>query len=232
MRTFYTLCIIGFLTSCAAITKHGPAVKETRQVAAFSRIHAESAFEIDFTSGSSTSLIVEAPDDLVGKIKTEVNNGTLEISIKGEINNVEQPIKIHLQSASLEAANLQGACRLDLLSTLNGTDFRLDLSGASSFRGTIYMKNVIVNMDGAATAEIGGMTNRFTANVSGASTLNADKFSSVVANVKADGASNASILADSSLDAEANGAATISYKGNPVIVGNTTDGAGNISKEK
>jgi len=152
--------------------------------------------------------------------------------MRGEVNNIDQAIKIHLQGPSLEAATLEGACRLDLLSTLNGNNFNLELEGASSFRGTIYMKEVIVNMEGASTAEIGGMTNRFTANVSGASTLNADKFSSVVANVKADGASNATIQADSSLDAEADGAATISYKGNPVMVGSDTEGAGNITREK
>jgi hypothetical protein len=232
MRTFISLFIIGSLTSCAAITKHGPVVKENRQVATFTRIHAESAFEIDFTSGNATSVIVEAPDDLLGKITTGVNNGTLEISLKGDDNNIDQPIKIHLQGASLEAANLEGACGLDLLSTLNGKNFNLDLSGASSFHGTIYMKEVTVNMEGASTADIGGMTNRFTANVSGACTLNAAKFSSVIANVKADGASNASIQADSSLDAEANGASTISYKGNPVIIQNNTGGVGNITKEK
>ena len=207
-------------------------MKETRQVAAFSRIHAESAFEIDYTSGNSTSLIVEAPDDLMGKIKTEVNNGTLEISLKGETNNINSSLKIHLQSPALEAANLEGACQLDLLSALNGTDFHLDLSGASSFRGTIYMKTVFINMEGASTADIGGTTNRFTVEVDGASTLNADKFSAAIADVKAEGASNATIQADSSLDANANGASTISYRGNPVMLNRNTDGAGNIMKEK
>lgn len=232
MRKISSFLIIGLLTSCAAITKHGPVVKEDRQVASFTRIHAESAFEIDFTSNPNTSVIVEAPDDIIGKIKTEVSNGTLEIELKGEVNNIEQPIKIHLQGPSLEAANLEGACGLDLLSALNGTNFYLDLSGASSFKGTIYMKEVTLNMEGASSATVGGITNRFTASVSGASTLDAVKFSAATVNVKAEGASNATILADSSLDAEASGAASISYKGNPVMVQKDSDGAGNVMKVK
>lgn len=220
-----------FLSSCAAIVAHGPIVKQTKLVANFTRIEASNAFSIDYTSGSSASAVIEAPDDIIQLIQINENNGTLEISLTGNVNNVGHPIKIHLQSASLESVNLQGACEMELLSNLNGNNFQVDLSGASSFHGTIYMKEVTMNLKGASNAQLEGVTNKLTAEISGASTLDADKFSSANTNVEANGASNASVQADSSLDANATGASTISYKGNPVRLDKSSSGAGNVEKE-
>lgn len=228
-----SLPVVLFLFSCSAVTaKHGPVKTEQRTLANYTRIHASGAIDIDFTSGSASSASVEAPDDLMLQVITEVNNGTLEISMSGEVNNMNQPVKIHLTGSTLEAAEVSGACSLNMKSPLNGNSFRLALSGAANFRGTVYLKELNVNLEGASFAEIGGMTNEFKAQASGASTLNGDKLSTVKATVRASGASNATLRADSMLDAKASGASNISYTGNPPQLVKEIHGASGISNEK
>jgi hypothetical protein len=220
------------LSSCAAaVAKHEPVVTEKRQLSAYTRIEAGSAFTIDFTTGTTVEATIEAPGDVIGKVKLEVRGDVLNISYSEDVDNLDQPVRIHLTGSALEAVKLAGACDFKLLSNLNGDHFRLGLSGASSFTGTLYMKRVNVELSGASTAELGGITNFFNVETSGASTLRAGKLSSAVTVVKSSGASNATLQADSTLDAEANGASTISYKGEPVVV-EKESGASTIRKEK
>lgn len=229
----FSFPLVLFLFSCSAITaKHGPVKTEQRTLENYTRIHASGAIEIDFTNGAASAATVEAPDDLLLQVVTEVNNGTLEISLNGEVNNLKDAIKVHLTGAALEAAEVSGACSLNMKSPLNGNSFRLALSGASNFRGTVYLKELNIDLGGASFAEIGGMANEFKAEVSGASTFNGDKFSAVKATVRSNGASNATLHADSMLDAKASGASTISYTGNPPQLIKESHGASDISRGK
>lgn len=225
------LAIFAFSSCAATVAKHEPVVTEKRQVGEFNAIDAESVFSIDFTTGTTCEASVEAPSDVIGKVKLEVKENILHISWSDDVNDLDRPVRIHLTGPALEVVKLEGACNLDLLSNLNGNHFRLDLSGASSFTGTLYMKRVNVDLSGASNAELGGITNFFTAETSGASSLRAGKLSSAVTVVKSSGASSATLHADSTLDAEADGASTISYKGEPVVV-EKENGASSIRKVK
>ena len=231
MKRYFAIPFFIFFASCAAITKHGPVKTEQRTVAAFTRIHASRAIDIDFTPAASCSVTVEAPDDLLPKITTECSSGTLNISLDGSCSNINEPLKVHLQGPSLEAADLSGACSFELKSPLNGTDFHLDLEGASSFNGTLYMKSINASLTGASEADLEGMTNNLTVDLSGASSLSAEKLSSVVSVVKAEGASEAGVRADSAIDAQASGASSISYKGKPVSIRKESSGASSIEND-
>lgn len=232
MRTLIAAFSFIFLASCAAITTdHGPVKTEDRKTAVFSSIKASGAVEIDYTTGTAASVIIEAPADILPLIQTEVKEGVLCISNKDDIQNLKQPVKIHIQSAELNKVKMTGACSFDLKSPLNNTNFDIDLSGASSFYGTIYNTETKIDMTGASVAEIGGITNLLTIKASGASSLNASKLSSIHADVEANGASNTSLSADSSLQAKASGASSISYSGNPVQIDKQSSGASTIKKK-
>ena len=222
-----------FAASCSFTpSKHGPVKSEDRTITAFTRIESSGAVEIDFKTAEKVSVIVEAPDDILPHLATEVNNGTLNIHLTSEVNNLSQPVKVHLEGPSLEAAQLSGACSLDLLAPLNGKNFRIDLHGASSFEGTVYLKDLQMSLSGASIAKVAGMTNSFSAEATGASTLNGEKLSAVKAVVKSEGASNTSLRADSSLNAKASGASFITYTGDPVVLEKESSGASEIHKGK
>jgi hypothetical protein len=161
----------------------------------------------------------------------EVNNGVLEIRTDGDINELKQPIRVHLTGITLETAAISGATSLDLRTPLNGTSFSLSIEGAAHFRGTVYVKSLGVDLQGAAVAEIDGMINELNAETTGASSLSADKLAAVEATVHASGASNSSLRADSVLDAKASGASSIIYSGNPKVLEKEVNGASSISRQ-
>ena len=217
MRILLAPFILVFIFSCGSPLKKsgGPVKTEKRNITTFSAVEARDAVEIDFMSGTAASLTVDAPADLISKVLTEVKDGTLYISVDEKIYGTRDPIRIHIQSPELNKVKMSGACSFDLRSPLNNAAFNLDLSGASSFSGTLYNSQTEIEMTGASVAEIGGITNQLTAHTSGASSLDAEKFSAVHVKIESSGASNSSLFADSSLQAKASGASSISYSGHP-----------------
>lgn len=217
MRTTITLLSLLLIVSCQSPVKKsgGPIKTEDRNVTAFTAIDASDAVEIDFSAGAVTSVKVEGPTDFIPQIITEVKNGTLYISVEKEIFNLRESIHVHIQSPELNKLHLSGACTFVLNAPLNKPVFDLQLSGASSFKGTLYNTQTDIEMTGASVAEIGGITNQLKVNLSGASSLDAEKLSAVHADVEASGASNTNVSADSTLKAKASGASSVYYSGKP-----------------
>lgn len=231
MRTLIASLSFLFLVSCAAISvDHGPVKTEDRNAGTFTSVKASGAIEIDFTSGSASTVQVEAPDDILPKLVTRNENGMLVIYTEGDVDKLKHPVKVHLQSAALEKVDMSGACSFRLNGPLNNTALAIELSGASVFSGTVYNKTLSVNMTGASQAEIGGITNRFDAKGSGASQLEAKTLSAVEVLVEATGAAQMSVSADSTINAKASGASSIDYSGKPVHVNKDESGASAIEQ--
>lgn len=220
MRTTFALLSLLLIASCNSPVKKsgGPVKTEDRTVSAFTAIEASDAVEIDFSAGAATNVKVEAPANYLPDVVTEVKNGTLFIAVNEVISGMRDPIRVHIQSPELNKLRMSGACSFQLNAPLNKPIFDLHLSGASSFKGTLYNTETVFEMTGASVAEIGGITNQLNIHVSGASSLDAEKLSAVHADVEASGASNTNVSADSTLKAKASGASSISYSGKPLKV--------------
>ncbi|HLG03014.1 MAG TPA: head GIN domain-containing protein [Bacteroidia bacterium] len=224
--------IIGFLIgSCAAIpADHGPVIKEARTLAAFKGMNTSGVMEVDFTPAEVIKLSVEAPEDILKKVITEVDGKTLKIYLENGNYELDQPIKVHVEGPDLQSVKMSGATRMVMNSPLNGNEFDLTLSGASTFSGTIHMKKIHVDLSGASKAEIAGTTRDLIAGVSGAAKLKAGKLSSSVTEIKCAGASTGIVRADSTLIAEASGVSSISYSGNAKVIEKETSGYSSIHR--
>src|ERR1035437_4735525 len=62
-------------------------ITQDRSVATFDGIKVSGVFNVFFTQGEPQSIKIETDENLMDKITTEVNNGILELGIRGSINN-------------------------------------------------------------------------------------------------------------------------------------------------
>ena len=195
-----------------ALVGSGVATEEFREIESFSVIEVGGALKVDAVVGQTQSVSVKGDDNIVPFVTTEVHGDALKIQLdhNGRLD-TKQPLVITLVSPELIGAGVSGACHVQV-GGISGTDFRADLSGAS-------------------TVVLEGECQKLTAGISGASTLNAKSLNAKTASIQASGASNAHVLVTESITGNASGASTVRYTGDPAHASVSTSGASSAKAE-
>jgi Putative auto-transporter adhesin, head GIN domain len=190
------------------IRGNGHVVTEQRPVGPFSNIDAGGAFHIEW-SGGPPSAAVTADENLQQYIEVTTENNVLRLRTRRSIH-FSHSLKVTITSASLEAAELNGACQL-VAHQIKGSRFYLETNGAAK-----------VTVDGAVDELIANMT--------GASHLSADSLQTKNAQISVTGAGKALIAVSDSLKVSITGAGKVEYIGNPTHVEREIAGAGAIRR--
>lgn len=195
MTTFGKL-EIGSFSFSNTVNGSGNIVTEQRDVSEFSRVSVGGVFKAEITAGQNFSVTVEADDNLLPLIETEVRGDTLSISTDSRLRS-DRPILVRVTAPNIAEVEASGAADVSV-SGVHNEMLSLSLSGASKMNAA-------------------GDTGQFFAEISGASSLTAFDLSARSARVRTSGASRSQVNAAEDLFADASGASTILYKGSPEI---------------
>ena len=187
----------------------GKVATEQRNVSDFSKVDAGGVFQVEIVAGKEYSVEVQADDNLLPLIRTEVRGGTLQISSEKRFN-TRNDIKVRITAPNIEGIEASGASKVNA-SAIKGESLDIDTSGASK-------------------VSIAGETRQLNIQVSGASTIDASNLNAVDADVDASGASKVSVNATGNLKAEASGASSVNYSGSPANVEKRTSGASRVNQ--
>ena len=190
-------------------TGSGTVTLQSRDVGAFTKIEAGSAFTLIVEQGAETMVIVETDDNYQDRIETVVKGDRLTISSMG----MQSPsaMKVRVTSPVIEEINMYGAARLSSVGTIKGNQLRLELSGASRATLALDVQILISEISGAAKVTLNGSAIKHNADISGAVNLNALSLSTITTTIDLSGASKASINSTSNINAEISGASSLSY---------------------
>lgn len=184
---------------------------EQRNVSAFTKIDASGAAEIILTQGEPSVKVTGAENEVKNLI-TEVSGTTLNITTKG---NIKENMKVYVSMKTLEEISTSGAVYLKSDTTFNADKLELTASGASKIKLDVICKEIKSTVTGAATLVLTGATEVHIAHTSGASSLKAYKLSSINTTITCSGASSAKVNVNQRLNADASGASSLKYTGNP-----------------
>jgi hypothetical protein len=183
---------------------------ESREVTNFKSIDVSGAFEVEIIAQKDFTLEVEADDNLLPLIRTEVDGETLKIKSEKGLK-TSNPLKIRITAPDINGLELSGASKVNL-ANLSNDSLSLDSSGASKIK-------------------IEGTTGNFDIEMSGASKLDAENLKAENVNVESSGASNLNVFVTNVLKADLSGATNVTYSGGPKSVDKKTSGASSV-KEK
>jgi hypothetical protein len=207
-------------------------ITETRSLDNFTEIEVGGAFQIDVTYSSNEEKVeVEAPENIQNYIITKVKSGKLMISFRSSTNiTCEEGVKIHITTAKLNDFELSGAASISLNNLMKDSNLDVESSGAASFKGEIAVSNANIELSGAASMNLFGFATSADIELSGASQLNDYDFTIDNLTINLSGASHASLSSAKSIKADASGASSFNYKGNPSINDVHRSGAASIQK--
>ncbi len=202
--------VFNFSFNVSGVKGSGNAVKESRSLADFESVDVGGVFQVEIAAQKDFGVEVEADDNILGLIKTEVRNGVLHIETEQKVS-PSTPMKIRISCPNVE---------------------RLEASGASSV-SIAGLKNSELNIDssGASKVKVSGETAKLTVEVSGATKIDAEELKAIDADVEASGASSVTVNVSGDLRSEANGASKVLYTGTPANVEKTTHGASRVAQK-
>jgi hypothetical protein len=218
-----TLLVMGMviLSACRITveTDSGPSTTETRNVSGFHAVQFTTAGSLDITLGEMESLTIEAGENILPHLTTEVEDGVLVIGydMTQWPNLINIPIKFHLVVKDLDAVSLSGAGNVEM-NGLDTTNLKVTLSGA----GNINLKDIQASMintklSGAGNISLSGDVDLQQALLTGVGNYQADDLKSQTATILVTGAGSAQVWVEKELDVTISGAGSVGYYGYPDV---------------
>jgi hypothetical protein len=151
---------------------------ETRPVPGFTGINASGVYDITVTKGNTESLTIEAEDEVIQYVRSEVRDGVLHLSLnnRNKLNNIKT-LKASIVMRNLDHVTLSGACKLTANDLFTPDKFKAGCSGASTI--DVNINTGQLNMEASGASNI-----RMIANVTGDTYLNLSGASKVRGELK------------------------------------------------
>ena len=215
------------------VSGSGNVVSETRKVSGFDAVSVEYPAQVSIKQGNVESLKIEAEDNLMPNLKTEVKNGTLEIFYKktGDKHvNPTKPVIITIIAKDLKEVDFSSAGEL-MIDGLKTDNLEVSLTGAGNLElNDINIKDLSVNLSGAGSVTASGAADNLDVNISGFGDFKGADLHVQTANVTISGAGSATVWVDDTLDVEISGAGSVDYYGSP-DVSKQVSGVGGVNHQ-
>ena len=235
---FFLACftLITSVSSCRRNVLRGEGSKTSASpsVTPFTAVDIDLPIKTDITVGNATEpgIQLSGYGNVIKHIKTTVKNNVLYISSDlGELWDINcDDVTAQITLASITALTLTGAPDAYMHGNITGTDFKLDISGASKVViDNINVDNFSSDVSGAADIEVkGGTVKKASYEISGAGKVLAFPLQANETIASISGAGKNEVTALTKLSATISGAGTIKYKGHPSVT-QQVSGVGTIS---
>jgi hypothetical protein len=204
-------------------------ITESREVSGFDSVSHTGIGRVIITQGDKESLSIEADDNLLEHITSEVKNGALELGFNENV---------RFESTSSITFTVGAKDIVELDSTGTGS-FEIDDLGTEKLRilktgtGNILIDaltatNLVVNADGTGDIELAGRVVNQELDLKGTGNYDAPDLESQTASVDVTGTGSVVLWVLDSLDVEIVGISKVSYYGSPDVTQNIT-GTGSLT---
>ncbi|HBB94813.1 MAG TPA: hypothetical protein DC054_05430 [Blastocatellia bacterium] len=180
---------------------------EKRELKSFNAIDTTGAYEIDVTCQKPASFEIEADDNILPLIKTEVRDGILFVSNDQQYHS-SKPVTLRITLPELNSVSSHGAGEIKIADA-KSSDLKIESTGAASVVAAGTAKSVTISSSGAGKIDT--------------SNLRAEK-----AKVEVNGATSVDVYATEQLDVNVSGVGSVRYSGNPKVVNKHVSGIGSV----
>jgi len=171
---------------------------ESREVRGFTGVQLAAFGTLQIEQTGTESLTIEADDDVLPSLTSEVTNGVLRLGLAPNTTiDDARPVVYRLTVAALDTIAVSGAG--DVTATgLRADRLTLDVSGAGD-----------VTLDGTVDAQV--------VTIGGTGDYDGEGLQSATATITVDGAADVVVRVSDRLDATVGGAGSVEYIGNPQV---------------
>jgi hypothetical protein len=225
------------LSSCEwrIVRGNGTITTNTRKEGNFKSVSAAGSFDVYFSQDSENEIKIEADENLMKYIITEVENGTLKIKTRNGINlRPTQDIKVYITSQQYEDITLAGSGNMQAQTKLSSTNrIKFSIAGSGDINvPDIDAPKVEVHIAGSGKVGCAGTTKDSEIHVAGSGDVDLKGLKAENAEIHIAGSGNVWVYASMKLEVHVAGGGDIHYYGNPTDIQSKMAGSGNLIKEQ
>jgi hypothetical protein len=201
MRTRVPAAVVAILlalASCSVVNGSGQVKTESREVSGFTKIDLAGTGEVTIAQGPTESLTIEADDNVLPALTSDVSDSTLKLGTKPRTNvRTRNPIRYRVTMKDLTGVSLSGSGSV----TANGMQLRAlrtDISGSGT-----------VNVSGSAVTQ--------DIQLSGSGRYEAAGLPSQEVSAEISGSGEVAVAVSRVLKVGISGSGTVTYSGDPSI---------------
>lgn len=237
-KILITIFISLFFLSCNFDVNFGPGergnghvVNEARNVTeTFTEVKVSEGLDVYVTQGNSTAINVEADENIIDLIRTDIKNGTLRIHTEKPIGRAKAK-RVHLTMPRVTRLAASSGADLESTDVISAERLVLDSSSGADIHVTVNAGEIECSTSSGSDIRVSGTAEMLIADASSGSDINASDLE--VKNCIAEASSGADITVNASqeINARASSGGDIKYSGNPVVVKKNSSSSGHVKKD-
>lgn len=203
---------------------------ETRVISGYKGIKLSGSFDVVIVQNGSEGITIEAEDNLLPLISTDVESGSLVIKwAEKNLNVSHKKITMTVNVKDIEALSVAGSGNIKS-DALKSTRLRSNIAGA----GDINIKNLTsdtlkVSIAGSGDFAAGGSSDVFEASIAGSGGVKTDRLKTKNAKLSIAGSGDVALWATDAIKVSIAGSGDVRYYGD-ATVSKSVAGSGNIKR--
>jgi len=218
MKKATLLVILAALVAAFSACHIGRGVKgsgnlktEKRNLPAFKGIETTGAYEVEVMCQKPASFEIEADDNILPLIRTDVRDGVLYVTSEKSYN-PSRAVRLRISLPELTAVSSRGAGEVTIQDA-QSDDLKIESMGAASIKAAGKVKSATISSSGAGD-------------------IDANRLQTEKARVTVAGAASVNVYATEQLDVTISGVGSVTYGGNPKTVNKSVSGIGSVNKKE
>lgn len=234
LRLGLALAVLPVTTACGAFGTRGSGhvVTEPRQVSGFDQVSLKGTGTLRVSQGDAESLTIEAEDNILPHIRTQVSGSRLTIDFDtGFLTSIRttKPIIFTLSVKNLRDLEISGSGDAEVASlTTDLLGLAISGSGGATVQ-RLQTPRLDVQISGAGQVTAAGTATNQALKISGSGTYEALDLASDTANVTVSGSGDATLRVEKTLSVLVTGSGDVRYAGNATVDQRIT-GSGSVQK--
>jgi hypothetical protein len=233
--TAFTVLVLAaaFMSGCSVVVDgvrgSGDVVSEERSLDTFTSVVASGSGEVRISQGDVQSVTVQAEDNLVPLLVTEVRGGVLTLRVEeGSTIRPTEPIVFDITVAGLQRVESRGSGDV-VVDRWEATDADIASSGSGDVAvDDLLVESLTVSTTGSGDVVVSGESDVQRVATSGSGDYRACGLGTAAADVETSGSGDAVVTVTERLVAESSGSGSILYSGDPDDVSEDSSGSGDV----
>ncbi|UCG25177.1 MAG: DUF2807 domain-containing protein [Chloroflexota bacterium] len=210
--------IVLLLSACTVVRGSGDVETETRAVSSFDQVSLSGQGELILTQGDQESLEIEAEDNIIAVLESDVRGNTLYIGAQDRTTiRPTEPVRFYLTMAEISGLEVSGVGTI-IADNVVTDRLALDVSGAGDIDiDSLSADSLTVDISGAGGVNMAGQAANQVIDISGSGEYQAADLESETADIEVSGAGEATVWASQTLNVDISGSGSVDYYGNPAV---------------
>lgn len=222
-----------FLSACGAgVRGSGNVTSESRDVSDFDEVVLEGIGHLTIQQTGSETLTIEAEDNIIPYLKTEVEGDRLVIGEEDNTAiNATEPINYRLTVKDLNALTLSGTGNI-ATTGISTDELALSVSGIGDIGASDTSTDELqVGLSGSGSVRAAGKADSQDIDIPGDGNYDAQDLESRETEIDIGGSGIATVNVSDELDVRISGSGSVEYSGDPTVRQNIS-GSGNVVRQR